>query len=194
MGGFGSGKVRRRGNLYHSKEINIRYLKKNGYLSSNQPQVLGWRRDGKITGSVCVSFTENQIQIDWKQKEGDQEWEDKQASISIEKTACRFGGTQPWFICPTCHRKVINLYLHSKGQWSCRQCADLFYPSENESKLDRQRRKVDRLKSKLREDYWIKPKGMHQKTFDRLLNQYLDAETQYHRLTKEAIEKLVSRF
>ena len=40
------------------------------------------------------------------------EWEDVQEPISLEWTACNFGGERPWFVCPGagCGRRVALLY------------------------------------------------------------------------------------
>ncbi len=40
------------------------------------------------------------------------------------------GGTRPWFICPTCPRRVGVLY-HKRGlPFRCRRCWGLAYPSQ----------------------------------------------------------------
>ena len=40
------------------------------------------------------------------------------------------GGKRPWFICPTCPRRVGVLY-HANGlPFRCRICCDLVYPSQ----------------------------------------------------------------
>jgi hypothetical protein len=41
-----------------------------------------------------------------------------------------------------------------------------------ESDLDRMVAKRHKIESKLSDPYYIKPKGMHQKTFDRLIEEY----------------------
>lgn len=44
------------------------------------------------------------------------------------------GGTRPWFVCPTCPRRVGVLY-HTDGQpFRCRTCCALAYPSQYPSR------------------------------------------------------------
>ncbi len=44
------------------------------------------------------------------------------------------GGKHPWFVCPTCRRRVGVLY-HAKGlPFRCRTCCKLAYPSQYRSR------------------------------------------------------------
>ncbi len=44
------------------------------------------------------------------------------------------GGKRPWFVCPTCQRRVGVLY-HADGlPFRCRTCCDLAYPSQYRSR------------------------------------------------------------
>lgn len=44
------------------------------------------------------------------------------------------GGKRPWFVCPTCRRRVGMLY-HANGlPFRCRRCCKLAYPSQYESR------------------------------------------------------------
>lgn len=44
------------------------------------------------------------------------------------------GGKRPWFVCPTCRRRVGVLY-HANGRpFRCRTCCKLVYPSQYRSR------------------------------------------------------------
>ena len=44
------------------------------------------------------------------------------------------GGKRPWFVCPTCRRRVGLLY-HAEGlPFRCRTCYGLAYPSQYQSR------------------------------------------------------------
>jgi len=59
----------------------------------------------------------------------------------------------------------------------CRHCYRLPYGSQNETFIDRMMRKARRIRQRLQastdltEPVWRKPKGMHRKTFDRLVRE-----------------------
>jgi hypothetical protein len=95
--------------------------------------------------------------------------------IKFDWTSCHFGGQRLWFLCPKCGRRVGILY--SGKHYYCRICRNLAYPSENEPKPNRMLRKANKIRNRLKREpgvqnkIWFKPKGMHQKTFDRLLQQ-----------------------
>lgn len=68
--------------------------------------------------------------------------------IEVVNTSCHFGGERTWFVCPGCCRTVAILYyLHR--EFSCRNCNDLNYLSQQATALDWKMARSDRLRSKL---------------------------------------------
>lgn len=69
------------------------------------------------------------------------------SAIRVQWTPCRFGGCQPWLICPLplmnglrCKRRVRILYLLPGGRfWGCRLCHRLTYASvkSHDARADR---------------------------------------------------------
>lgn len=98
--------------------------------------------------------------------------------VRLTRTFPRYGGERLWFICPATRKRVAKLYLHPGGDiFASRQAYRLSYSSQSETSYDRAIRKMWKLKNRLGgEDYYFRPKGMHQKTFDRLINKTLEAE------------------
>jgi hypothetical protein len=88
--------------------------------------------------------------------------------VPIQRTACQFGGTRPWFSCPCCGRRVATLFLLG-GRFACRQCQRLTYASRSEDVIGRSWRKQGKLERKLGPD-WAKPKFMHHATKSRILS------------------------
>lgn len=95
--------------------------------------------------------------------------------IELAYTPCNFGGSRAWFRCPHCRRRSAKLYLVS-GQWYCRKSLNLTYASKSLSPIDRIHRRIARLEAKLDED-GEKPKGMHWRTYDRIIEQYNAADS-----------------
>lgn len=106
-------------------------------------------------------------------------------STLIESTACNYGGSRHWFLCPNpgCKRRCRKLYLNRQGYFFCRKCLNLAYHTQNRSKLDRIIDKKWALLRKFGADSGflsdnLKPKGMHWKTFDSIKEQIEDLEVQ----------------
>ena len=55
----------------------------------------------------------------------------------------------------------------------CRHCYDLHYSSQSENHLERMQTKALKIRKQIENenDYFEKPKGMHWKTYNRLVNQ-----------------------
>jgi hypothetical protein len=66
------------------------------------------------------------------------------------------------------------LYLADK-YFLCRHCYGLSYSSQNETNLDRAYRKRNKLQGRLGGKPCLKPKRMHQATFDKLRHRLIEA-------------------
>ena len=91
----------------------------------------------------------------------------------------RYGGRYLIFSCSECQRPARVLYArhnsthHQIWFFACRQCAGITYQSTMGHRWDRSARRIEKLRGRLQ---WnaggtvpIKPRGMHQRTYDRLL-------------------------
>jgi hypothetical protein len=96
--------------------------------------------------------------------------------IPLLWTRCHLGGGRPWFECFRCNRRVGKL-CNTEASLQCRRCLDLWYASQRRG--DKSRRYLQALKlrlrlngiANLREPFPTRPKGMHQRTYDRLRRQ-----------------------
>lgn len=115
---------------------------------------------------------------------------DYRQAVSLAKTACNYGGYRFWFICPKCHKRVGVLYC--VGAFFCRHCIGANYASQLEQPYDRLFRKVEKIRHRLQwqagiaHGHGAKPKGMHYKTYfklvwehDRLVNAICGATYEY---------------
>ncbi len=96
-------------------------------------------------------------------------------NICIERTPLHLGGYRYWFICPYTKKRAVKLYAHPNAdKYSSRQALGLLYTSQSENGEDRAYRKKRKILSKFNQDYSFiaKPKGMHNKTYERLLKQH----------------------
>lgn len=99
----------------------------------------------------------------------DDQRRDGSQTIRLAHTACNYGKSRPWFVCPVCQRRAGVLYMRA-GRFACRHCQRVSYASQSGDVLDRMWRKQSKLEARLGE-YWQRPKGMRHCTYDRLIDQ-----------------------
>ncbi|QZA78648.1 hypothetical protein K4H28_04360 [Deefgea tanakiae] len=208
MGGFGSG----RNYSYSSKAktsdyrfVDIRRWQRDGMLSKRHFD-WSWHRNGERVASITVKVAENAITLQYRIKRNG-EWQDVDCKIKLSKTACNLGGSRQWFICPCCNRRAAIIYIGKVP--ACRKCYRLSYSSQHESHLERQIRKLDKIRDQLRWPAGFlngesgKPKGMHWKTYNSLYQQqatlsnqaesYVDAQLGLINKGMERVTKSISK-
>jgi hypothetical protein len=115
-----------------------------------------------------VRLTANKWRVDVEFRHGARQ------RIPIVWTPCNFGGLRPWFICSRCNGRVGKLYNSIGVSLACRKCLDLRYASQRRGAKSRSY--LQSLKLRLRLDGIAsltapipdRPKGMHQRTYQRL--------------------------
>jgi len=81
----------------------------------------------------------------------DQGQEQLEGVAPLAWTACNFGGSRPWFVCPGCDQRAAILYWDEEdmpaGELLCRRCLDLGYRSQREDEIDRAKRRIEKAHS-----------------------------------------------
>lgn len=122
--------------------------------------ILGWPRIAKIRAARHL------VVLDLRDRTDPQH-------IRVSWTPLNFGGMRPWLHCP-CGRRVVKLFNGLAGYY-CRQCFD--NPRyAGQSKSTQGRRHFEACKLRLRlggiasltAPFPERPRGMHQKTYERL--------------------------
>ena len=176
MGGVGSGtwcRWSKRKTLEECHRIDVRYMYKRGLLTAGMAGSLSWTTRGEPSGSISYKSHDGYLALSYAFTAGDSEPEQIDDQIQLEWTPCHYGGHRPWFRCPSCSRRVMVLALQRR-LFRCRKCHDIPYGSQTEMRIDRLIRKARKIRGSvgasedLKEPIWRKPKGMHQKTFERL--------------------------
>jgi len=184
MGGMGSGRWYRWDTKTTCEQVNrvdIRYLRKQGFLEPFTAGSLSWNCGGEPTGSIRYQVYENNLVLIYRIREYGDEWQDVNETVWFDRTPCNYGGERKWFLCPNCRKRVAVLYGHSV-RFLCRHCYRLPYSSQQESYADRMMSKARKIRKRLGasdnilDGYYEKPKGMHWKTFDQLVQRAEDAE------------------
>lgn len=98
--------------------------------------------------------------------------------IPLTTTQPHYGGKRFWFLCPSTGKRTSILYSPPGSKYfASRYAYRLKYQSQSEGPFDRAVSRKFRLRDKIGgKKHWMRPKGMHEKTYRRLLNAYLQAE------------------
>ena len=177
MGGFGSGSWYRfntKTTTESQHRIDVRVLKKWGYLDGSMYfRSWSWSRCGEQTGSINYRVDSERMVLSYRHRVCGGAWESVEQTIYFDRTPCHYGGHRFWFLCPRCSRRVAVLYAAGK-YFYCRHCYGLTYASQQERLGDRMIRKARNIRKQMDPDNTVfdlfpfKPKGMHQKTWDRI--------------------------
>lgn len=202
MGGFGSGRTSRGGKLTAEscRSIDVNRLRKVGVLSAGWFGGWEWRRNGERIASISMRGGEDRIVLSYRSRIGSEDWQDVEEPIPIRWIPCRYGGQRPYFVCPgivsgvACRRQVVKLYCASR-YYLCRHCYRLTHASRNEDRWDRALSRANKIRMKLGGQpgmgsiFPLRPKGMWQRTYDRMRHSVFDAEV----MAGERLEMMVAR-
>ncbi len=179
MGGVGSGRWIRwstRTTTEAVRRIDVRVLRARGYLGRVGFQGrLSWAVGGESCDVIDFTIESAAMGLRYQvRSEDDEEWRLVEERILFDYTPCHLGGMRTWLLCPRCSRRVAVLYGLAQ-RFLCRHCYRLPYASQGESHSDRMARKARKIRRRLvvtdnlLEPIDVKPKGMHWKTFERLV-------------------------
>ena len=187
MGGFGSGtwyRFSKKNTIEDYCSLDINYLVKQGYLKSDIFNMGGslkwwstWMDEKQARSSISFNIRTlpdeaPYFQAIYSNTDTKEKFDYK---IFLTTTWPNYGGKRWWFICPInrCRKRVRKLYL-TATYFACRKCLNLAYNSQSEPIHSRMLSKARKIHVKLGgsgciDDEVCKPKGMHQKTFNRLI-------------------------
>lgn len=180
MGGYGSGRKFGANVTEDYRHIDIRRWQRDGLLLPGNHINWQWSRNGEKIAAISARVESGQLRLIYNFRGGHAaEWESLDYPVKLQTSSCHYGGLRYWFTCPAvgCGRRVAILYLGGK-YFACRHCYQLAFQSQRETPDDRANRRANKIRSKLEWEQGVfnpigwKPKGMHWKTFIRLMNQY----------------------
>lgn len=199
MGGMGSGRWYRWDKKTTTEEVHrvdIRYLHKQGLLRwPGSTGSLSWSCGGEQTGSIRYRVEQDRLVLMYRYRLHGEDWRAVEEHVWFDRTPCNYGGERLWFLCPHCGKRVAVLY-GAGARFLCRHCCTLPYGSQNETYMDRMMRKARKVRSRLgaseslMEPIWEKPRGMHWRTFERLVR----AEEEANQASTLAMAKQMRMF
>jgi hypothetical protein len=182
MGGSGSGNRYRFDSktlTEHCLSIDVRRLNRKRCLDPGLRYTWKWENGCNIV----IETRSETIELFYGIIRNEHQHEDVHLTVPLSWSSCNYGGNRSWFICPgkRCGRRVAKLYLSGK-YFLCRHCHDLVYLSQRQTKafrlLDKAQKLCRRLGAENCNDLYAtpKPKGMHWKTYKRLVNKAEEIE------------------
>ena len=184
MGGLGSGGHNNKGRRIVEGQywLDASDLKRRGLFRDGVTSHLRWKgREDSPRPSMQVTGGENAIALSYSWRRGDGPWQKHDERIALRHQERNFGGAETYFLCPKCARTVKRLY-GGGVRYLCRACHNLVHASTQDRPGNRATRKNQKLRRSIGVEIglgdWIgpKPKGMHQRTFERISAQIHAAE------------------
>lgn len=183
---YGAGRPPWRAKAEHCLRLDVRELARHKLLAGGTCSCT-WRWTNTVTseasGSISLWVTADAVRLNFTTNE-----QPVQQHVPIVRTACNYGGTRPWFRCPRCDVRVAVLYMRG-GRFICRHCGRISYASQSDDLIGRTWRLQQRLERRL-DDHWARPRGMHRRTRERLLDGIFRCEE----LRDRAIAKFIARY
>jgi hypothetical protein len=203
MGGIGSGEWIRWNNrpvIEEFRRIDIRYFKQAGLLQEGCTGLLSWSIQGETTGAVNFQMKQEFLLLNYRSRKNDQAWRNINTRVEFDRTHCHYGGERKWFLCPQCCRRALILCLVG-DHFLCRLCAKSPYGSQRETVMDRKARKARKIRKQLGVEMDLerpifdfdRPKGMHQRTFKRLVENENIAQRIYSAHFNEKVCRLLKK-
>lgn len=194
MGGVGSGNWSRwdkKKTTDQVKRIDIHFMRKKGLLKPNSVGNLNWSLRGQPHGCINYICHKDSLQLSFRYRIREGNWQSEEQHIHFDRTACHFGGDRLWFLCPSCNTRIGVLY-GAGTLFLCRHCHQLSYSSQNSSEIDNLVEQKHKLGERIFEPSegqqgWCKKKGMHWKTFHRLHAQYMNLEKRWYKCMEKNI-------
>lgn len=188
MGGLGSGGHNSKGRriVEGFYRLDASALKRLGALEAGYEGELSWKgSNGRPGPAFRLKAATGRIHLTYCWRKGDGPWTLQEEQVLLTHHPRHFGGRETYFLCPNCARTAKRLY-GAGVRYLCRTCHGLVHASSQERPGNRATRKNQKLRRKLGVEIglgeWIgpKPKGMHQKTFEKISARIHMAESEVY--------------
>lgn len=177
--------------------LDIRQLARDGYLATGRMNWAAWTRREGVSISLHTQARPDGLWVEWRTRApGESTWHAFNRLLTLERTALHYG-SRVWWHCPRCDRRAALLY--GGRELACRTCWGANYRSQRETLEDRAARQANKLRRKLGwkpgilNDIGGRPKGMHQKTYLRLLNEHARRSELALGYLGESLDRLAGR-
>lgn len=202
MGGIGSGSYYRWRNkvtLEDCRNLDINRMTKLGAIQEGCLKSGSWVWTDRQTGEEMSKIgyqcntldKENSyLRLTYKFTNTDQSLD---YQVRLVRTYPPYGGVRFWFICPERGKRIAKLFLiPSDGRFVSRHVYKVRYASQSKGPIDRMIDKKWRLVRKTGGDYFpVRPKGMHRRTFERIMDKFIAQEELCEKMLIERFGQLL---
>lgn len=178
--------------------LDIRQLAREGHLGMERMSWDAWTRRNGMSITLHTHTRHDGLWIEWRTRaRGESTWHAFNRLLTLERTTMHLGGERVWWHCPRCDRRVAMLY--GGRELACRHCWGLTYRCRNETREDSASRQANKVRRKLGwpvgilNDIGDRPKGMHQRTYLRLLNEHARRSELALGYLGESLDRLAGR-
>ncbi len=201
MGGYGStrwGWTPTRATTDGVIELDVRRLARENALHPGASSVVSWSHGGQELGRIGIIAEADAIILDYVLDQPGHTPQPVRERVELERTPCPYGGSRPWFRCPGCRTR--RAMLHGRAGWfRCRHCHDLAYGSTRDAAWARAWRRAAGLRNQLQskgnpDTFPVKPKGMHWRTYTRVLARLVYLEDAADAEVTDQAESLLDQF
>lgn len=150
----------------------MRWLHREGFLIPGRSSNVKWSRNGERVADINIRVEDGRVILFYSVSSNGGEREAMEYPVPLDWTSCHFSARRPWFLCPCCGRRVAVLF--GGKVFACRHCHNLAYDCQREAAHSRLQSRALKIRDRLgwKSDWGDKPKGMHWKTFARLVAEY----------------------
>jgi hypothetical protein len=220
MGGSGSGRIGWRRRVGSYLALDVRELARKGVLRPGTFACRTWSNSyGEQVGAIqmragleypdearemfgagaWIEGLADHVRLIYSWTPNGGERQDFDYPVWLERTPCNYGGHRIWWLCPRCQKRRAVIYGGGRdGRFGCRGCMRLAYSVEALGRYHRLQRKADKLGARLLESddgkQWLKPKGMHWRTFDALCERIAAAEEEKDAAWFKGAARLLARW
>ncbi len=188
MGGIGSGRSSPNATVEQSLTLDVNELT-DTLRSPGWSGTVSWENGGSIKISVTADAVDDRA--DGLRLRYATESDDITQQVSVEWQPMHLGGHRPWFHCPRCGDRCGTLHAPPPDcRFYCRDCHDLGYRSERSDPITRAQLRFQKIHERIDgrrlhpSEYLVppdKPDGMHQSTYESLIDDLEEAFDEWDR-------------
>lgn len=162
---YGAGRPAMHVKAEHCRRIDVRRWQREGILQAGRAGAWQWTdaETGKQLAATGYRSDPGRVTLNYSI-----DGKPNSQTVWLSQSACNYGSTRPWFVCPIRGERVAVLFLRA-GRFACRHCQRIVYASQSDDACGRAWRKQAKAEAKLGAN-WARPKGMHEATHERLLS------------------------
>jgi hypothetical protein len=157
------------------RAVDLTALRRKCFLKPGYSGRITWSRAGSVTAWIDYRVESHGLRLIYRTRPSGGEWRNVDELFPFVYTVTNFSGRRRWVQCLSCHRRCRVPY--GGAHFRCRRCHGLRYESQYEPSWLSGTSRAQKIRERyggsgsLDEPFPERPKGMHRRTYDRLVAQ-----------------------